>query len=199
MAADGMARAIRPVHTSFDGDTVFALSTGQKALAEPQPIALSTVGAVAADTLARAIGRVAQLDRAPDYESGGREFESSPTLRIVKTVREIDKDFDTAALKAQMAEIYGNLADVKMALTDAQVTIHGKDQKIRELEKAIEDLRSGETCEVCQSGQMKTIDIKPHPTFGEVGVQEKTLQCDNPECRRIDKRMHDPLNLTAQN
>src|SRR5258708_38882835 len=29
MAHDGMARAIRPVHTMFDGDTVFALSTGE--------------------------------------------------------------------------------------------------------------------------------------------------------------------------
>ena len=28
MAQDGLARAIRPVHTPFDGDTVFALSTG---------------------------------------------------------------------------------------------------------------------------------------------------------------------------
>jgi L-aminopeptidase/D-esterase-like protein len=26
-AHDGMARAIRPVHTSFDGDTVFAVAT----------------------------------------------------------------------------------------------------------------------------------------------------------------------------
>jgi L-aminopeptidase/D-esterase-like protein len=29
VAHDGMARAIRPVHSMFDGDTVFALSTGQ--------------------------------------------------------------------------------------------------------------------------------------------------------------------------
>src|SRR5438045_3017253 len=28
MAQDGLARAIRPAHTPFDGDTVFALSTG---------------------------------------------------------------------------------------------------------------------------------------------------------------------------
>lgn len=29
VAHDGMARGIRPVHTQFDGDTIFALSTGQ--------------------------------------------------------------------------------------------------------------------------------------------------------------------------
>ena len=28
MAHDGLARSIHPVHTMFDGDTVFALSTG---------------------------------------------------------------------------------------------------------------------------------------------------------------------------
>jgi len=52
MAHDGLARAIRPVHTMFDGDTVFALSTGS-AKAD-----VTTVGAVAADLLANAIARV---------------------------------------------------------------------------------------------------------------------------------------------
>jgi len=32
---DGMARAIRPVHSMFDGDTVFALATGRDELPEP--------------------------------------------------------------------------------------------------------------------------------------------------------------------
>ena len=49
MAQDGLARAIRPAHTHFDGDTVFALSTGDV------QADLSLVGALAADVLARAI------------------------------------------------------------------------------------------------------------------------------------------------
>jgi L-aminopeptidase/D-esterase-like protein len=57
MARDGMARAIRPVHTPFDGDTVFALSTGKKALPEQHSLAITALGSIAADTLARAIGR----------------------------------------------------------------------------------------------------------------------------------------------
>jgi L-aminopeptidase/D-esterase-like protein len=57
MARDGMARAIRPIHTPFDGDTVFALSTGKKALPEQKQAALSALGGIAADTLARAVGR----------------------------------------------------------------------------------------------------------------------------------------------
>src|SRR5215510_11601081 len=32
MAADGLARAIRPSHTPFDGDTIFVMSTGAKAV-----------------------------------------------------------------------------------------------------------------------------------------------------------------------
>ncbi len=57
MAADGFARAIRPVHTPFDGDTVFALATGSRPLSEPRPFALMQLGNAAADCLARAIAR----------------------------------------------------------------------------------------------------------------------------------------------
>lgn len=57
MARDGMARAIRPVHTPFDGDTVFALATSKTPLPEQRQLALAALGSIAADTLARAIGR----------------------------------------------------------------------------------------------------------------------------------------------
>jgi len=49
MAHDGLARTIRPAHTLLDGDTVFALATGQK------KADVSTVGAYAAEALAQAI------------------------------------------------------------------------------------------------------------------------------------------------
>jgi len=55
MAQDGLARAIRPVHTPFDGDTVFALSTGRGSPAEPA--ALARLGSAAADCLSRAVMR----------------------------------------------------------------------------------------------------------------------------------------------
>ena len=57
MARDGMARAIRPVHTPYDGDVVFALSTGARPAGEPAALQLAMLGAVAGDVLARAIGR----------------------------------------------------------------------------------------------------------------------------------------------
>jgi len=63
MAHDGMARAIRPSHTMFDGDTIFVLATGKLDLATLKQQAVwgdtsanvSKLGAAAADTLARAI------------------------------------------------------------------------------------------------------------------------------------------------
>jgi L-aminopeptidase/D-esterase-like protein len=57
MAHDGMARAARPMHTPFDGDTIFALATGRRPLAEPREKIVSHLGSIAADTLTRAIGR----------------------------------------------------------------------------------------------------------------------------------------------
>lgn len=49
MAHDGLARAIRPAHTMLDGDTLFALATGDAA------VDVNIVGAYAAEAVARAI------------------------------------------------------------------------------------------------------------------------------------------------
>jgi L-aminopeptidase/D-esterase-like protein len=62
MAHDGMARAIRPSHTMFDGDTLFCLGTGKRPLpaaegffAAPQAQAVNDLGHAAANCLTRAI------------------------------------------------------------------------------------------------------------------------------------------------
>jgi L-aminopeptidase/D-esterase-like protein len=56
MAAAGMARAIVPVFTPFDGDIIFALATGKSTLANPT-LALPYLGAAAANCVARSIAR----------------------------------------------------------------------------------------------------------------------------------------------
>jgi D-aminopeptidase len=56
MAQSGLSRAIYPVHTPLDGDVVFAVSTGRRPLADPL-LALTTLGALAANVVARAIAR----------------------------------------------------------------------------------------------------------------------------------------------
>lgn len=64
MAHDGMARAIRPSHTLFDGDTIFCLATCKKQLPEtqgffpsPKAHAINKLGHAAANCMSRAIIR----------------------------------------------------------------------------------------------------------------------------------------------
>jgi L-aminopeptidase/D-esterase-like protein len=57
-AHDGLARAVRPSHTAFDGDTFFALSTAiEGARVWPVPVSLT---AAVADVVALAIRRAVQ-------------------------------------------------------------------------------------------------------------------------------------------
>jgi L-aminopeptidase/D-esterase-like protein len=51
MAHDGLARTIRPAHTMLDGDTIFALATGEK------NADVNIVGAYAAEVFSQAIAR----------------------------------------------------------------------------------------------------------------------------------------------
>jgi len=57
MAQDGLARAIRPLHTPFDGDSVFALSTLALPIAGDRAALTERIGTLAADCLARAVAR----------------------------------------------------------------------------------------------------------------------------------------------
>lgn len=67
MAHDGLARAIRPVHMPFDGDVVFALGTGGRAV---DLRLLGVVGALAADALAAAVvAAVMQAESIPGYRA----------------------------------------------------------------------------------------------------------------------------------
>jgi L-aminopeptidase/D-esterase-like protein len=51
MAQDGIARAVRPAHTMFDGDTLFALATGT------ERVDVNLIGAYAAQVVAEAVVR----------------------------------------------------------------------------------------------------------------------------------------------
>lgn len=58
MAHDGLARAVWPAHTPWDGDTLFVLATGEASDGARSPEAeLIEVGALAADAVAEAIVR----------------------------------------------------------------------------------------------------------------------------------------------
>jgi L-aminopeptidase/D-esterase-like protein len=63
MAQDGLARAVRPAHTPFDGDLVFALAGGSLPLGDgpARQVRLARLGSAAADCVARAIARAVHL------------------------------------------------------------------------------------------------------------------------------------------
>jgi len=66
MADDGLARAIYPVHTMSDGDTMFSLATGLWAGTAD----VSRIGALAADVVAEAVVRaVSQADSLAGFSS----------------------------------------------------------------------------------------------------------------------------------
>lgn len=55
MAQDGLARAIRPIHTPFDGDTIFALSTRDQKLRGEPSLDLAIAGTLANDCVMMAV------------------------------------------------------------------------------------------------------------------------------------------------
>ena len=57
MSQAGLARSIRPINTPLDGDVVFTISNNNIKLSGPRENSITELGTLAADTLARAIGR----------------------------------------------------------------------------------------------------------------------------------------------
>jgi L-aminopeptidase/D-esterase-like protein len=74
MAHDGIARAVRPAHTPFDGDTLFALASGAVALDEnrARAVHVARIGSAAADCVARAVVRAVHHSSRDDVLSDRR-------------------------------------------------------------------------------------------------------------------------------
>jgi L-aminopeptidase/D-esterase-like protein len=71
MGHDGMARTINPVHTPWDGDTLFAMSTGEF----QDPVDAGRIGALGAEVVSQAILRAVRTAKSlpgyPDYPALG--------------------------------------------------------------------------------------------------------------------------------
>jgi L-aminopeptidase/D-esterase-like protein len=71
MGHDGMARTINPVHTPWDGDTLFAMSTGEI----EQSVDVGRIGSLAAEVVSQAILRAVQRAKSipgyPEYPGMG--------------------------------------------------------------------------------------------------------------------------------
>jgi L-aminopeptidase/D-esterase-like protein len=77
MAQDGLARTIRPIHTPFDGDVVFAAATGTK----PAPHLIS-LGSAAADVLALAVERSVLMAEPLGGLPSATQLAQEPVFRI---------------------------------------------------------------------------------------------------------------------
>ena len=80
MAHNGLARAIRPAHTMLDGDTLFALATGEKRAD------VSAVGAYAAESVAQAIVNGVKAAEGAGGVPGWRELNQQKTAGCVPAV-----------------------------------------------------------------------------------------------------------------
>ncbi len=99
MAYDGYARAIWPVHTPLDGDTIFAAATGKQPLTDPV-FDLALIGSAVVATLARACARAVFEASALPYPAAlpawratagrsCRKPDSRPRCRLAGAVRRI--------------------------------------------------------------------------------------------------------------
>jgi len=68
IAHNGYARAIRPVHTSVDGDTIFVMATGEV------EVGVDALGALATDVMSRAINRAVRKAESAYGLKGAKEF-----------------------------------------------------------------------------------------------------------------------------
>jgi L-aminopeptidase/D-esterase-like protein len=75
MAQDGLARAISPIHTPADGDTIFSLATGTW----DGPVNYGQVGALAAEAMADAIVRAATQATASHGLPSARDLGTVPS------------------------------------------------------------------------------------------------------------------------
>jgi L-aminopeptidase/D-esterase-like protein len=71
MAHNGLARTIRPAHTMFDGDTLFALSTGNKM------VDVNVIGAFAPEVVAQAIVNAVRAATSLGGRPAARDFSPS--------------------------------------------------------------------------------------------------------------------------
>lgn len=63
MAHDGLARSIRPLHTPFDGDSIFVMATGERKIEGMPARTIALAGAMAANCIERAVGKALTATR----------------------------------------------------------------------------------------------------------------------------------------
>ncbi|KUR75211.1 hypothetical protein [Novosphingobium sp. Fuku2-ISO-50] len=103
----------------------------------------------------------------------------SNAMTLAKALRGIQKDYDIAAVRVQMAEIYDALADARIALADAKSVIVEREQQIKELEGGPVP---GDPCPYCGARAMRM-------TRQAMNGQWETWTCG--ECTQTKDVRHD--------
>jgi hypothetical protein len=95
----------------------------------------------------------------------------------------------------------GDISDL-LRRWDVWKRVEEAPSRLDALEKRVAALEAGQasgpaqdTCPFCRTGKMVVTDIKPHGTFGVMGVEERSLKCDS--CGKTQSVMHDPNNVTG--
>ncbi len=120
---------------------------------------------------------------------------ASQTLSIAKQLRELDGAIDQAGLRSQLLALQEAAFEARSGLLDAKEACLAKDEEIAKLKLKLKNASSGEACPICGVGSLKTKSVVKHPIMGDVGIQEKRLECDNLSCAHKEQRMHDPNGL----
>lgn len=120
---------------------------------------------------------------------------ASQTLAIIEQIRSLDAAVDTALFKKKLLELQENAFEARAALLDAKEASLEKDEIISELKIKLKAATSGDACPLCRTGSLMTTKVVPHRKFGDMGIQEKFLSYENPQCSHTEKRMYDPTGL----
>lgn len=93
-------------------------------------------------------------------------------LTLASRLREISKNIEDAEFKNLLADLSLELADAKLKISDLINENIVLKEKVAVITSA-----TGEMCPACNNRTFKLISTQPHPTFGDLGHQERTYEC----------------------
>lgn len=102
---------------------------------------------------------------------------ASSALGTLRQLAEIDKALSLGELKLKTASLYSDLADVKIALSDAREAMAAKDRRIAELEAAA-SRAPGAACPACGAYCFRVTMTEPNRRFGRLGGKDVTRTCE---------------------
>ena len=98
----------------------------------------------------------------------------SNAITISSRLREISNNVENAEFK-------NLLADLSLELADTKLKAAGLTSEMVKLREELDELKSadGIKCPSCGNKTFKIVSIRPHPTFGMLGVQERLHKCSS--------------------